>query len=59
MKKSKKRTNKNIRKSKEIKVIYKYIGDKGSENDKLEAEQRVERVYNMLFKKIGELKKIA
>lgn len=42
-----------MKKSKEIKVVYKYIGDKGSKADRLEAERRVERVYDMIFEKIA------
>ena len=49
---SKKRAYKNKRKPKEIKVIYEYIGDKGSEADKLDAKRRLEEIFDMLFTEI-------
>lgn len=42
-----------MKKSKKIRITYKYIGDKGSETDRLEAERKLEKVYDMLFEKIS------
>jgi hypothetical protein len=44
--------NKNMRKPKKIKILYKYIGDR-NEEDRIESEKRVQNVYNMLFDKIA------
>lgn len=42
-----------MRKPKKIKLFYEYVGDKGSESDKLESKQRLQRTYDMIFDEVA------